>query len=328
MLLIGSKALNFFGRKYLSPDIKQRRNDTDIICTYDEFLYCKNQIIGKYNIVSDTPHNKGKNIITRTKNKDIYEFELAWPNSTGSELIKIVKDNNLYENFNDFYVANPEVIFTLKKTHRYLKNSPHFMKTMLDYRHLRDKCGLDVPACLIEWYKRREKETYSYSHPKLNVSKNEFFKGDGVPYIYDHDSIHEAMKHFDKPAYEYYKVEGEEVKCAKDLFYACSEQIRLYGVLEEAYVLALERSQIPAPNVWTPYKSFEYALMKVCTSITSGFFRAYAYENYFKVLDMYNDKYVQKFWAAVEKGIVKKIAKNDSSNISQISSTSMVLVST
>ena len=41
------------------------------------------------------------------------------------------------------------------------------------------------------------------------------------------------------------------------------------------------------------------ALMKVCTSITSGWFREYAWENYDKVLDLYNelgeDDYVQRF---------------------------------
>lgn len=306
MLLIGSKALWSFGEQYLCPKVK-RSFDTDIICTYDEFLYCKNKIISKENILSDNLYNKGKSIITRTKDKGIFEFELAWPNSLGAELIQIVKNNNLSQKIGDFDVAKPEVIFTLKKSHRYLKNSPHFMKTMLDYRHLRDKCGLNVPACLTDWFERREKETYSYKHPKLDVSKKNFFKDDGVPYIYDHDTIHEAMKHLDKPAYEYYKTAGEDVRCSKDLFFACSEEIRLYGVLEEAYVLALERSQIPAPGVWSPKKSFKYALMKVCTSICSGWFRSYAYINYFNVLKLYDDHYVKRFWNAVESGIVRKI---------------------
>jgi len=44
---------------------------------------------------------------------------------------------------------------------------------------------------------------------------------------------------------------------------------------------------------------FEMALMKVCTSITSGWFREYAWENYQKVLDLYDslgeDDYVKRF---------------------------------
>ncbi len=82
---------------------------------------------------------------------------------------------------------------------------------------------------------------------------------------------------------------------------------RLYGVLEEAYVLALERSQIPFAGKVTPRQSFDIAIEKVCTSITSGWFREFAWENYDKVVELYRDDYVEKFKAGVDKGIVKKL---------------------
>jgi hypothetical protein len=69
-------------------------------------------------------------------------------------------------------------------------------------------------------------------------------------------------------------------------------------VYEESCVLALERSQIPFPDA-SPRKSFEYALMKVCTSITSGFFREWAWEHYDDVLALYNElgenDYIERF---------------------------------
>ena len=52
--------------------------------------------------------------------------------------------------------------------------------------------------------------------------------------------------------------------------------------------------------------------MKVCTSITSGWFRQYAYEAYDRVvaLDKRQSKtYVQKFKEALEKGLVKPYTK-------------------
>ncbi len=125
--------------------------------------------------------------------------------------------------------------------------------------------------------------------------------------IYNHDDLHISIKHLDKPAYEYFKPENSEVMCSKKMFFEADEQTRLYSVLEEAYVLALERSQIPnkGKNIWTPRQSFEYALMKVASSITSGYFREWAYEHYFDVLKLYNDNYAERFWKALDDGIVK-----------------------
>jgi len=90
------------------------------------------------------------------------------------------------------------------------------------------------------------------------------------------------------------------------------EHIKLYGALEECLVLASERSQLafnPAPD---PRWSFEYALSKVCTSITGGKFRAYAYENYDKVIDLYNKEgqdYMERVREGIRTGVVKRMEK-------------------
>jgi hypothetical protein len=190
-------------------------------------------------------------------------------------------------------------------SHRYLRNSPHFKKTMDDIQIMR-KHGAHVPNFLLEWYERRMKETYTYFHPNLNVKKGEFFNGDGVNYVYDHDSIHEAMKHMEMPAYKYYQDPSSEVSCSQWLFWKCTQYQRLCGVLEEAYVLALERSQIPFAGTVSPERSFNMALEKVCTSITSGWFREFAWEHYYDVMKMYSAMYVEKFRAGVRAGIVKR----------------------
>ncbi len=205
----------------------------------------------------------------------------------------------------------------LKKSHRYLKNSPHFYKTMADIRHLRLAMGPDWEERFgfnfnSDFMALREKETYWYKHPNLNQKKDTFFSGDGVEYIYDHDDIHKAVAHLAKPAYEYYKIPGEEVKCSKELFHNQLPEVRIFGVMEEAYTLALERSQIPIKHgkfensTWTPHQSFKFALMKVCTSITSGWFREFAWENHDTVLAMYDRGYADRFWQAVEEGKVAK----------------------
>jgi hypothetical protein len=308
MLLIGSHAL-----KYYIPDMPttNRFKDFDLICTYEEF-----DKFAKYNATKLRecyPIDSGKKMIVKTESC-VIEFEIAWPGSTGEELLNYFKNKEQYWDtfstpFADFEVRIPKLnsLFALKMSHRFLKNSPHFLKTMRDIQLMKAN-GASISDDLKDWFKRREKETYNYKHPNLNQGKAGFFnKNEGVTYVYDHDSIHVAMAQMEKPAYEYYKGDTAEVFCSKQKFFDADEMVRLYGVLEESYVLALERSQVPFSKKVSPEWSFFKALEKVCTSITSGWFRAYAWDNYDKVVSLYDPNYVNKFWDAVEKGIVKKL---------------------
>jgi len=248
----------------------------------------------------------GKKIVTKADHGAIYEFEIAWPDSLAAELYQYVLDDP--ESICDgglLVYASLDVQYTLKMSHRFLRNSPHFLKTMSDTKILRD-LGAKIPENLVDWYKARTAETYDYAHPSLSQSKKDFFAGDGVPYVYDHDSIHQVVKVRHQPAYEYFKVPGEDVKCSRELFDACIYDIRLSAVYEESCVLALERSQIPFPHVHAD-DSFAMALMKVCTSITSGWFREFAWENYDAVMGMYAHmpNYSEMFKDAVAAGEVK-----------------------
>ncbi len=234
----------------------------------------------------------------------IVEGEMVWPGNTAEQFVKIVEADPGTKKTHDYLVPSLDLLYLLKMSHRYLRNSPHFLKTMEDILDLR-KLGAKIPEQYLEFYKARQAETYYYAHPNLNVSKEDFFTGDGVHYVYDHDAIHEAVKHFDMPAYQYYKEPGQEVKSSKTLFFEAPEQLRLSAVLEEAYVLALERSQIPFRGKILPYRSFEIALMKVCTSITSGWFRQYAWEHYYDVAKLYDPDYADKFFQKADQGLVK-----------------------
>jgi hypothetical protein len=307
MLLVGSRAL-----VANNPELVGVRPtvDWDFICTLDQFKAWHKA--NKANLQFAVPTQGGKYYHARDKDGMNYEFELAWEGTTAKEML----DWNYADKAEYPMVPSNFDLFMLKMSHRYKRNSPHFLKTMSDIRYLREKnSGLqnmmnDFSKWLPEdqdWFKRREAETYTYAHPKLDVTSKDFFNGDGVQYVYDHDSIHLAVALIDKrdprPAYTFYMKDGSEVMTSKEKFFACPEVTRIYGVYEESCVLALERSQIPhglgkegGPSArW----SFEMALMKVCTSITSGWFREYAWENYQKVLDLYNelgeDDYIKRF---------------------------------
>lgn len=305
LILIGSSALDHhieLGRKPV---------DTDIICSYDEAI----QRFGHYSEIF--PINKGKKLVFKDhETKSIIEAEITWPDSSAEWLASlIILDSKTIVKFDHrlsekCIIPNFDVLYTLKMSHRYLRNSPHFLKTMRDIQLLRKLGCKDIPDLYKEWYKARVKETYWYKHPNLKTSKDAFFKDD-VSYIYDHDDIHRSVAHLEKPAYEYYQVDNEEVLCSKDKFYSVDESIRLYGVLEEAYVLALERHQIPNNFQPDEDESFKIALMKVCTSITSGWFREFAWENYDNVMSMHaiDYCYVAMFQKALKDGKVRPYKK-------------------
>lgn len=300
MLIIGSKALEGTELEIRKP------KDVDVIMPWPEYQHWSAEHGSKMRVLR--PLNDRTWLAINSEGVHI-EIEIAWEGTAAHSLhsklsMETMKLRVLPELGLGGIVAPLNVLLALKLSHRYLKDSPHFLKTMRDIQYLRRFTSLN--EYLKAWLPIREKETYVYKHPNLSQDKASFFSGDGVIYHYDHDSIHVAVARLPgQPAYSFYLKDGEQVKVDRRKWDALPEEYRLNGVVEEATVLALERSQIPFRGKVDPRKSFEYALMKVCTSITSGWFREYAWEHYDAVLAMYDPEYVNKFWAAVDAGIVK-----------------------
>jgi len=292
IILIGSRAAHCH-----YPNAWKRWNDYDLILKFEDFK----SFIEEENIPT-VPI--GKNKFAGEWNGSMIEFEIAWPGSSAYDVFDIIEGRYKKIEGVTMFIPSMDWLFAFKASHKYKKNCPHFEKTMHDY-HAMKMMGCKIPN--LKWFKKREKETYVKKRPRLNTTKEDFFHDSELKYVYDHDTLHIAVAHLAKPAYEYYKADNEEVFCSKAKWDICNEQIKLYGVLEESYVLALERSQIPYRDTISPFESFKIALMKVCTSITSGWFREYAYENYYKILQMYSDEYVEKFKEGLKNGIVKKV---------------------
>lgn len=313
MLIVGTQALKARGVK-----LGRQPRDTDLIATQAEFeKYLAHNDFKKTRQLSEDKH------VVFHENGTIKEFEIARPNTAAMMLLERSKVVDV-----GVQTASPAVVYALKLSHRYLKNSPHFRKTMDDILALRG-LGFSVPPDLEgAWMKQREKETYVYSHPKLNQGKSSFFSGDGVDYKYEHDDIHAALATIEEdgayypgdpkythPAYWYFQGPDAEVKVSREKWdrlvnwmyhdVKWGRHVQLSSVLEESYVLALERSQIPNDFSLPPRTSFLMALEKVCTSITSGWWREFAWENYYQVLGMYSDDYVTRFKVALAQGKIR-----------------------
>lgn len=294
MLLIGSRAACLRW-----PDFYRKAVDYDFIGTKDEI----ENFISK--VSPDKVEYKSNNKIIAFKDKQIFEFDVALEGSTTKEIYDYCKSDPASIKTEDgFILPSGEVLLMLKESHKFRKNSPHFLKTMRDIRWIRNKEIL-MNFNLIDILVSREEETYNYVHPKLNTNKKTFFT-DSVNYVYDHDSIHKAIALLDEPAYRKYMKDGEEVMCDRSKFDRLPEFVKLCGVYEETCVLALERCLVPFEFKTHPKQAFLMALSKVCTSITSGWFRKYAWENYDSVVAMYGTvpNYVWKFNKGLEKGIV------------------------
>jgi hypothetical protein len=267
------------------------KSDYDVICTEKAF---KNMIehpqwIGSE--IIDGGHPIRKSYVVKHVSGDIIEAEIATKGSVAERLLRILTHNP---------VSKIDLAYTLKMSHRFLRNSPHFEKTWKDIQALR-RLGAKIPDCLSIWLRRREKETYYYNHPSLNKSKEEFFDTKGVTYVHDHDSIHEAVAIEDKPAYQSFLV--GEVKTCQKLFEQQSFDTKLNAVLEEAMVLSIERSLIHVDNPYElEHEVWRYSLMKVCTSITSGWFREFAWENYGLCCKLYYSR-VQGFYGKFEQAL-------------------------
>lgn len=298
MILIGSRALAL-----RAPGLLTRKPmDFDFICTKEEFDSWMEKNSHKVQPTKIYPEMNGKKMIVEGSSN--CEFELIQPGLSNEMLVSLVdSDKDTFETpFGK--VPSLDMLFTLKYSHKYLKNSPHFWKTMVDY-HMMRRAGARIREEYAAFLKLREKETYNYSHPKLNVTKENFFKDDNIQYVYDHDSIHVSVARGERPAYTYYMKDGEQVLTDKKKFFDSPREIQLNGVIEESAVLAIERSLVPHPGVWTPEYAWRFALSKVCSSITSGWFREFAYENALDILKMYPTGYWDKFQEDVKAGKVK-----------------------
>lgn len=242
----------------------------------------------------------------------VIEFEIA---ITGSAAHDLLADDRscLWSQKDKYglgYFATKEVCLMLKLSHRFLRNSPHFWKTMKDIAILKAHLPQGLSDWLIPILKKREVETYTYSHPKLNTTKENFFKDDNIVYTYDHDELHQIVKLLDKPAYEYFKPNENEVYCSSELFANADNAIKIAAVYEESCVLALERALVPFEDKIDFENAFLLALSKVCSSITSGWFREYAYNNAYSAIELFEKQEVnfyQKFLTARDNNMIQPL---------------------
>lgn len=291
--VIGSSAMEAQG-----IDINRSPVDMDVVCnwkTANNLVKWMKSFKGNAVVYYPLTEDKCVMKVVNDDYKFIAEFDLSYQdNDHNGKLMELVINdpftvttNNTHGDGTEIFkhYASKDVLYMLKMSHRFKKNSPHFLKTMNDIILLR-KNGAVIRDEHEEFYNERVKLTYDYKHPSLKRNKDEFFNpNEGVKYVYQHDNLHEIVKLYDRPAYTYFKPANSEVWCDKDMFENCEHHIKLAAVYEESAVLGLERSVIPFGT--DADKAFKMALEKCCTGITSGWFREFCWDNYYQVVELY-----------------------------------------
>lgn len=307
MIIVGSTAL-----KYHFPNLDRDVKDIDIIGNENEIKYLIDTLKPK-------KVNAGENLTTligiqnrigvfTTNNVEIL-------NSDASQSLKMYVDHSIrYGDSVDGLIYAPiEVIFSLKKSHIHFPIKFH--KHIRDYCFLYDKLnGVDnlSPITKIN-FKETELRVGKLKTPSLNKSSKEFFRqSDGfVKSYFIHDHIHKVMSHYDTPLYEKMQRDSVSAKCERDMWEAFTFEEKSKCVLEEAYVIALERKIIPmlfgGASYYSSKEALDWSLMRISTTLCSGWFRQFATDNFLRIREYINENYVEKFLESYQNGKINRI---------------------
>jgi len=303
MILIGSRALAYWNKNFKCKD----NTDWDVICSDVEFE----------KLCSSHPDKRWEqHKLDTLNNVNILKF--------ASDELYPFKNNEIGLNLG---VMTMTGLAVLKRSH--LHRPRFFNKHISMYHHhgmakiVNDGLvGSDKE--LLDERIRLTKDAYGDRVPSLKMGNDEFFNDpirESGLYVFDHDDIHVVVAHTEShcdgtkiPMYEFMKKPDNESKesawCERDMWDNFTHEMKIQTVLEESYVIALERFLIPEKSninpqyvrqgsiPWTSRSAFAEALSKVCTTLCSGFFRDFAIDNWLEIVKTANMNYDQLFFSS------------------------------
>jgi hypothetical protein len=321
MFLIGSRAADYWtNRKFYRP-VK----DWDIVGTFSEFNEFNRLLDGK--IASCYPSSDHKFQI-RMKNGDRIEFEMMEPDTSNSLLDQVcsVKRRHFgkmyYDTSVELRVVPHVVLYLIKRSHIYWP--VHWKKNIQDLHWLKEQIKNEVLESVDRnFYARRVIENANKFGPlfeaKLATDNDRFFNRSQkkVKRYYLHDDLHSVVKFGIRPVYEMAKNDPTKAIMDKGIFSKLPENMQNWAVQEEAAVIALERKIIPLlmghniePTKERIQGAYDWALMRICTNLTSGWFRDFAI-NSWPVTRYSGQDFFTKFTDAVREERIKAIDQSE-----------------
>lgn len=311
-ILIGSRAMKFW-----YSDAREPNNDFDFLidaAALDQWdLHYRHQCYQVHKIASDIIRfdlRIGGTLGFDSRTPSVAMFLEANRNMPELEMFGI-----------KCHIASPETLLAIKRSH--IHHRHNWYKHIADYTFLKSK-HLTLSPVLVDALAERTKERDArgdFKRPRsLATSNDQFFAQSdaAVRRKFEHDQLHRTVMYHDAPLYSRAKIDQSKATLERGLFekFDYADQCRL--VREEAYVIGLER--IIIPDWYNKYQmqqfglfdsiqldpklaetAYAYALMRISTDLTSGWFRDFALENY-HVLRHHDVDFVSKFLAAFESG--------------------------
>lgn len=208
-----------------------------------------------------------------------------------------------------------EIYLVLKRGHLHIagRRQENWEKHMHDYNILKKIVFEKSLKDEIKLHRESTDARIKQRTPKLNgVSKEKFFDDKVRKYI-DHDLIHEEVAYEDRPMFTLMQKDAT-VTCHRDLWLEMSHTQQLQCVAEEAFTINIERNILPSAMGQNNFKpalaGYRWALWRICTTLCSGWFREFAIDHYYEVLNMFDE---EKINTAVN-NITKKIQQNEPAN--------------
>jgi hypothetical protein len=294
MLLIGSAAL-----KWHHPDHRPPMDVDFIAWPYEVssfFTINRDKILS-----SQTLHGGAKCVIYFTDVK--VELEVAQLGSSNELLLQRGYQVNAFLYGMQVSVADVVTLLTIKKSH--MTKPINWWKHITDYEILKCLAGKEIPESHKKIYDLRVLETDTRmpsTKPYLDISNDEFFKKsqETVGRVFNHDDLHRLTKFYAIPLFDHVKIDKNKASCSRGLFEALSHTDQIKCVQEEAFVIALERIIIPdlqAERTPEPLKAYKWAIERISTTLTSGWFREFSIENALEILNIEKLDYYDKFKA-------------------------------
>lgn len=168
-------------------------------------------------------------------------------------------------------IASLDELYTIKASHAFweLKNGS-WNKHMYDLEYMKRNGAQFIPDLYGILYPIWE-EIHGKKHVDLTVEAKDFFKGN-IDRRYEHDSLHETVRHYDKPLFARILKDGCTVAVSKAKFDALDHKTKIELVQEELYVIALERVLIPNQYRGNIRVAYAWALRRMITSLSKGWF--------------------------------------------------------
>lgn len=254
----------------------------------------KNLLIGSRALVFNKPEYQ-KHIKDYTDWDVVTYDNLDWAEVHDPDHLNTLKleryasEQPIVHNGVELYPLNLKGLSIVKRSH--LWRDLGFVKHITMYhKHIMDGSFQydDIDREILNERIHLTMKSYPQKNPSLKQTKNEFFD-DFVVKKFDHDYLHEIVAYNDIPMYKRMQdLSKDSVWCEKKKWDLFSHLEKLQCIAEECTVIAFERFLIPKDYKFGFKTAFILSLDKVCTTLTSGWFRDYAIDHYNQLVNMFD----------------------------------------